>query len=350
MDYTFRKPVPDDAQAMLDYLSAVGSETDNLTFDGSVLMTLEEERTYLASCNKGRKFFMCAFDGDKCIATITSHASERPRLCHLGQVGVSVRKDYWGQGIATHLMQMLFDWARESGLSKLNLEVRADNERAISLYKKLGFVTEGFSTRMLFVNGIYADGVMMGKTLDPEEFSTERLVMRRVTDDDLEDFYAFASQPEVGPRAGWAPHKNIEESRRLLEEFKTHKHYFAITRKGEGRMIGSIEAMPRRDDKFPNSIKEIGFVLRKEDWGKGYMTEALKGMIKYCFTSLGCELLQCGYFEPNQASGSVQRKCGFITDGRVRMFARWIDGAPCDLICSSLSREQWEQSERSNER
>lgn len=98
--------------------------------------------------------------------------------------------------------------------------------------------------------------------------ATERLVLRNIQDSDLYDFYDFARDPEVGPKAGWQPHKSLDESRSFLEKFKTRPLYFAITLKGEDRMIGSIEAMGF-DVENHGKVKEIGYVLSSKQWGHG---------------------------------------------------------------------------------
>lgn len=175
--------------------------------------------------------------------------------------------------------------------------------------------------------------------------TTERLVLRNIAESDLYDFYDFARDPEVGPRAGWQPHRSLDESRAFLSMFKKRPLYFAITVKGEDRMIGSIEAMGYGLENH-GKVKEIGYVLCRREWGKGYMTEACQAMVDFCFEVLGCEKLLCESFEPNKASANVQRKCGFEEAGRTRMFTRWIDGEICDRIDRCLTLDSWKERSR----
>ena len=67
---------------------------------------------------------------------------------------------------------------------------------------------------------------------------TQRLTLRpwRVTD--LQDFYAYASVDGVGQMAGWSPHKNLEESRQILDDFIARKNGFAL--EYQGKVIGSL--------------------------------------------------------------------------------------------------------------
>ena len=62
-------------------------------------------------------------------------------------------------------MELLIKEAKERAVTKINLKVRADNERAKALYKKFGFVKEGYSTRMLKIGDEYFDGEYWGLML-----------------------------------------------------------------------------------------------------------------------------------------------------------------------------------------
>lgn len=61
------------------------------------------------------------------------------RMRHRGEFGVSVRRDYWGCGVASALTERVLAFARENGFEQVDLEVRSDNARAIRLYEKFGF-------------------------------------------------------------------------------------------------------------------------------------------------------------------------------------------------------------------
>ncbi len=112
---------------------------------------------------------------------------------------------------------------------------------------------------------------------------TQRLTLRpwRVTD--LQDFYAYASVDGVGQMAGWSPHKNLEESRRILDDFIARKNGFAL--EYQGRVIGSLGIEEYNEAYFPElshmSGREIGYVLSKEYWGQGLMPEAVKADGKF---------------------------------------------------------------------
>lgn len=143
---------------------------------------------------------------------------------------------------------------------------------------------------------------------------TPRLILRPWRESDLEDFYAYASVDGVGQMAGWAPHRSMEESRRILTSFIAGKKTFALELKETGRVVGSLgleEQDPAEYDHPELLGRELGFVLAKDCWGLGLMPEAAEAVIRYCFDSLDLDFLTCGHFKHNDRSRRVIEKLGF---------------------------------------
>ena len=143
---------------------------------------------------------------------------------------------------------------------------------------------------------------------------TQRLILRAWKETDLEDFYEYASVDGVGQRCGWLPHKDIEESRRILAMFMEEKKTFALELKENGKVIGSIGLEARDVDLGIDGNlmgREIGYVLNKDYWGRGLMPEAVKAVIDFCFRELSFDWLTCGHFVWNDQSRRVVEKCGF---------------------------------------
>ena len=88
----------------------------------------------------------------------------KPRRRHVGQVGMSVRDDFQGQGVGSALLreavQLADNWLN---LQRLELEVYCDNEPAVRLYKKFGFSIEGTLARYAFRAGQYVDVYTMAR-------------------------------------------------------------------------------------------------------------------------------------------------------------------------------------------
>ena len=143
---------------------------------------------------------------------------------------------------------------------------------------------------------------------------TERLTLRPWRQEDLEDFFAYASVDGVGQMAGWKPHESIEESQIILDKFIAGRKTFALEL--DGRVVGSLGIENYNEERFPEfadkQCREIGYVLAKDCWGRGLMPEAVREVIRYLFEDVGLDLITCGYYVWNQQSKRVQEKCGFV--------------------------------------
>ena len=71
----------------------------------------------------------------------------RRKVGHRARFGISILKEHWGMGIGRVLMEASIDCARRAGYTQLELEVVADNERALSLYRRAGFEEYGRNPR-----------------------------------------------------------------------------------------------------------------------------------------------------------------------------------------------------------
>lgn len=142
---------------------------------------------------------------------------------------------------------------------------------------------------------------------------TERLTLRPWRESDLQDFYAYASVDGVGQMAGWTPHKDIEESKEILDRFIAGKHVFALEH--QGKVIGSLGIEEYSEEYYPElsniSGREIGYVLSKQYWGRGLMPEAVNAVVKYLFDTVKLDFILVGHFTWDKQSARVIEKCGF---------------------------------------
>ena len=144
---------------------------------------------------------------------------------------------------------------------------------------------------------------------------TERLIIRRWNENDAEDLFKYASDPDIGPIAGWPVHQSIDESRDVIKNVFDGPEAYAICLKEDGKAIGAIELMlfghPGTDLVKADDECELGYWLGKPFWGQGIMPEATKEMLRHAFEDLGMKKVWCGYYEGNNKSKRVQEKCGF---------------------------------------
>ena len=160
-----RSGIVDDAAAILEYVDAISRETDFLSFGPDEFgFTLAQERAIIREYEAAdNRLLLVGKVGDELAAMLTFGGGPRPRNRHTGEFGISVRRVYWGRGIASVLIDTLVDWARASAvITKINLRVRTDNARAIALYERKGFVLEGTITREIRIGDRYHDHHVMG--------------------------------------------------------------------------------------------------------------------------------------------------------------------------------------------
>ena len=154
-----------DASVLLEYIDLISQETDFLSFGpGEFNLTEKEEFDYFEKCRAPQNclYLLALFEGIV-IGTLSFEAGTRPRIQHAGEFGISVLKKYWGIGIASSLIDSLLEWSTDGNIiRKINLRVRADNHRAITLYKLKGFVVEGTLKNEIFIDGNFYDNLWMG--------------------------------------------------------------------------------------------------------------------------------------------------------------------------------------------
>lgn len=143
---------------------------------------------------------------------------------------------------------------------------------------------------------------------------TDRLILRRWEERDAESLFEYAQDPDVGPIAGWPPHKNVKESLDVIKNVFTGAECYAICEKSSNKAIGAIELklsgctdMTERDDEC-----ELGYWLGKPFWGRGYVPEAAKEILRHGFEDIGMTTIWCGYYDGNVKSKRVQEKVGFV--------------------------------------
>ena len=146
---------------------------------------------------------------------------------------------------------------------------------------------------------------------------SRRLIYRRWREEDAEALFLCARDPEVAYPSGWLPHRDTAYSRAVIRTVFMKRGSMAIVeRDGDGAPIGSIslEPGPNAARHIGESEAEIGYWIGKDNWNKGYATEALDMMCRYALEERGMRRLWCAYHDGNERSRHVMEKCGFVYD------------------------------------
>lgn len=153
-----------DAARVLEHIERCASETDFMSFGpGESSFTLEQEFEYLKAFADPDVGVMLKAEIDGVLSGVVSIVrGVRPRFRHTGLLGLSVQKDTWGLGLGRALSHEAVAQARATGIRRVTLYVRADNQRAIRLYESLGFQHEGRLVGNFAVGDIAYDDLVMG--------------------------------------------------------------------------------------------------------------------------------------------------------------------------------------------
>ena len=145
-----RNAVASDARALRDIMQRTHAETDYLlSYPDEQGADDEQEARALAETERSDNEveLVAILDGRIVGSAGVTAVGSRRKVVHRARFGISVLKEYWGIGIGRVLMDACIDCARRAGYAQLELEVVADNERAVSLYRCAGFEEYGRNPR-----------------------------------------------------------------------------------------------------------------------------------------------------------------------------------------------------------
>ena len=173
VEISIRETRPEDAAAFQAAMMQIGGETEFLVMDEkgmSLSPELLAQQIQLIQ-ESPNNLSLVALAGEEIIGTASVLGDSQPRVAHIGEVGISVKKDYWGMGLGSYLMEELLYWAESSGvIRRLELTVQVQNQRAVQLYEKFDFMVEGTLERGARSDeGEFLDVYLMSRMIDPAQ-------------------------------------------------------------------------------------------------------------------------------------------------------------------------------------
>lgn len=156
----------DDSEKLIETAKSYIADSEHilLTFE-EFNPTIEQEEKWINSyLDNENNLLLVAVYNEQIIGNIEITASKRAKIIHTGIIGMSIVKDWRGVGVGTALMESLIEWSKNnSTLKKIWLEVFANNESGIALYKKMGFIEEGRQSKFIKTGeNEFVDNVIMG--------------------------------------------------------------------------------------------------------------------------------------------------------------------------------------------
>ena len=140
---------------------------------------------------------------------------------------------------------------------------------------------------------------------------TERLLLRPYVEEDLDGFYACVSDPEVVRYEPYRP-MSRDEARQALESRLGNEDFWALERKADGTYVGNLY-LGRRD--FQSM--ELGYVLARGHWGRGYAWEGCQALMKAAFRQ-GAHRIYAECDPQNQASWRLLERLGMLWEAHLR--------------------------------
>ncbi len=321
----------------------------------------------LASWDKGARFAIVL--GDRVVGVVSLDVDAEDQTAELGY---DVARDQWGRGIATEATAAVCDWGfRAYGLAKIYAAADARNGRSLRVLDKLGMTREGTlrseamgGTR---VNAAYSavlrdEWSRRGEPLPPipgpvdeydstdrgkfRELTTRRLVLRPMEPGDVDDVFAYTSDPE------WAEHLLDEVPRpytRRHAEETVARHLLASPDARPSWAIvlgGACVGVISLDIDVRHQTGELHYGLAKPHWGKGLMPEAAGAVLDWGFRRRRLAKIWARADADHLQSRRVMEKLGMQREGLARN--HYIAPRPgrsrVDVIFYRMLRDEWEQA------
>lgn len=172
-------------------------------------------------------------------------------------------------------------------------------------------------------------------------FRTERLDVRPLAASDARAMHAIKGDRAVTERYGRNPHRSLAETRHwidgLLARDQKDSMFWVFVPRGESTPIGSCCYWHFDLD---SRCAEIGYELRRDHWGRGFMAEALLPVLSYGFEGLGLHRIEACPMADNRPSMSLLLGLGFTYEGSLRQRVLF-RGRTADLAYFGLLKAEW---------
>ena len=153
-----------DAPALNHFMLRLESEALPTVYTLEHRLTIESELAAIRRLNESpNSLFLLAERNGEIVGAMDMQGMRHPQCKHVGYVGLTVRRDVRGQGIGSALFNALFARAKSVGVTRLELEVFANNPRAIALYERMGFHVDGLRPGIVRLGTELIDVVVMGR-------------------------------------------------------------------------------------------------------------------------------------------------------------------------------------------
>jgi ribosomal-protein-alanine N-acetyltransferase len=172
---------------------------------------------------------------------------------------------------------------------------------------------------------------------------TERLILREIVSADADDLFHIFSDAETMRYWSCRPYTSVEQARSLIADTAEAMHcgagiHWAITLRSDERLIGKCGYNEWRNR---HRRGNISYIIAREHWGKGIVSEALRAVLDYGFDHMNLHSVEAAVTPGNDASARILERLGFRLEGHLRE-SFWADDMFVDSLIYSLLRRDWE--------
>lgn len=186
----------------------------------------------------------------------------------------------------------------------------------------------------------------MKKFYNVPYFETKNLIIREIELSDAPFFFRYACRDDVGPYAGWRPHKTISDTKAVISMFRQKKYEgqlptLAIILKEFNVMIGTLELHSYE----PGYKAELGYSINPDYTNFGFATEASFKALEWGFRELGLSRIECTMYVNNLASKKVCEKLRLNYEGIRKKGYKLYDGTLHDIYAYAITDDEYYSKE-----
>jgi ribosomal-protein-alanine N-acetyltransferase len=172
---------------------------------------------------------------------------------------------------------------------------------------------------------------------DNSRLETKRLILRKATKNDVLDLLEYASDTETVKYLDWSGANTKDEILKGIIDFHwANPGVWVIEFKETQKCIGTIDIRLKPE----HEKAEFGFVLNRNYWNNGYMTEVLSVILRLCFIKLDLNRVESFHYVGNEGSGKVMQKCGMKFEGISEQGLK-IKGIFRDVVRYGITKDHW---------
>jgi RimJ/RimL family protein N-acetyltransferase len=157
----------EDAENLMNLIKEVETSAEYMLMEaGERQTTLDQQRKMIARVEKQENaVILTAQKEGRLIGYLVAIGGSVKRTRHSAYIVIGILMEFRGMGVGTELFQTVEEWAKNHGISRLELTAVTINTAGISLYRKRGFEIEGTKRNSLIINGVFHNEYYMSKLL-----------------------------------------------------------------------------------------------------------------------------------------------------------------------------------------